>query len=80
MEVICKMRCTEKSDRCWGSGPEKQQSVVKLQPIYATEGPNKSWSEATPSGQIELTITNKKAFDAFALGQCYLVNFSPTEE
>lgn len=79
-DVICKMRVTEKSDKAWGSGPERTQSTVKLQPVYANEGPNKTWSDATPSGQIELNITNRLAFDRFELGKCYLVMFKQTTE
>jgi hypothetical protein len=39
------------------------------------EDPNKSFSEATPSGKIELSITNKKAHGFFRAGREYLVTF-----
>ena len=78
--VVCKMRCTTKKEECWSGSPEHQASTVQLQPVYAENGPNKSWSEATPSGQVELRITNKAAHAAFELGKCYLVTFAQTEE
>ena len=39
--------------------------------------PNKSWSKWTPSGTLELTITNPEAFNQFAVGQDYFVDFTP---
>lgn len=53
---------------------------VKMSPVYAEDGPNKSWSEATPSGKIEMTITNPAAVDFFEAGQEYLLAFTKAEE
>lgn len=53
---------------------------VKLAPVYETgDGVNKSWSLATPSGQISLGITNPEAIKGFDLGKFYFVDFTPTE-
>jgi len=49
---------------------------VKLVPV--TSGPgNESWSKYTPSGAIELGITNPAAFTQFTLGQEFYVDFTP---
>lgn len=51
---------------------------VTLQPNYQdAEGKriNQEWSEATPNGRIEMTITNPSASDQFALGREFTVTF-----
>ena len=54
-------------------GQHNQCSKVKLQPVF---GPgNEAWSEATPQGEIELTITNQDAVDLFEPGAEYKVTF-----
>ena len=83
--IRCKMYVSEKQDRAYaayggGPGVRQQESVVKLS--AATDDGNKEWSKYTPSGQIELHITNPVAFEAFKLGQFYLVDFveAPADE
>jgi len=45
----------------------------------AVEGEeNKSWSKWTPSGRLEVTITNPDA-QKFEAGKCYYLDFSPAE-
>lgn len=61
MSVRAKMRCTQVSSNFYqshkdGKSITHEQKVVRLQPIYETEGPNRKWCEATPSGQLELAI------------------------
>lgn len=52
--------------------------VVKMQPV---NGPgNKTWSDATPSGQIEMAITNPAAVAQFEVGKCYYLDFTPAPE
>jgi hypothetical protein len=51
---------------------------IKLAPVYGDE--NKPWSQATPQGQIAMTITNPDAIDAFELGKFYFVDFTPAPE
>jgi hypothetical protein len=73
--VRCKMVCTEKAERFnqWSQQPEKETVVVKL---TAANGPqNQTWSKYTPTGSIELQITNPAAFEQFKLGQAYFVDF-----
>lgn len=48
---------------------------VTLVPVYADGGENDSWSKYTPSGKIEMCITNPDAVDQFELGAEYLITF-----
>jgi hypothetical protein len=60
---------------------EKQvtQVQVTLQPVY-DDGANSQWSKYTPSGQLQLTITNPEAYKQFELGKAYFVDFSPADD
>lgn len=81
MDVQAKLRVTRKSELENGAvgGVQPGAVEVTLQPVYAEDGPNKSWSKWTPSGECRLTITNPDAFKQFELGKEYLVTFSPCE-
>jgi hypothetical protein len=77
MIVRCKMRVMEKSDQA-NYDPKVQgatSSVVKLRAV-TTEG-NENWSKWTPSGSIELQITNPAAVEALKLGESFYVDFTP---
>lgn len=58
--------------------PKTVCAEVKLAPVYGDD--NKPWSEATPQGQMSLTITNPEAIDVFELGKSYFVDFTPAEK
>lgn len=55
--------------------------TINLQPVYSSDpqSENYTWSQATPSGQIQLFISNPAAADAFELGAEYLVDFTKVE-
>lgn len=55
--------------------PDKVCAEVKLAPVYGDD--NKPWSEATPQGQLSMTITNPSAIDQFELGKAYFLDFTP---
>lgn len=60
-------------------GSERYATVI-LSPVFGTYGDgkdNETWSKYTPSGKIEMAITNPAAIDAFALGEAYYVDFTP---
>lgn len=46
---------------------------VELSPVYSSDksSPNYSWSQATPSGKMEMTITNPGAFGQFKPGMVF---------
>jgi len=79
MSVRAKMQCIKRSETANMGSKEAWGVEVMLQPVYAEDGPNKSWSTATPSGQVQMTITNPEAFKQFEIGKCYYVDFSPVE-
>lgn len=55
---------------------------VTLAPVFGTFGDgkdNESWSKYTPSGKIEMTITNPGAIEQFEIGKAYLLTFDPVD-
>lgn len=76
MNVTAKFEVQSITEHAWSQtykGEEIHPRTVKLQAVYGTGQENKSWSEATPSGSIEMMITNPAAFEQFKLGaQVYL--------
>ncbi len=57
--------------KCYGSDP--QTGLVTFQAVTG-EG-NETWSKWTPSGQIQMSITNSEALKQFEVGKDYLVTF-----
>lgn len=55
---------------------------VHLSPVYSGDkaSPNYSWSSATPSGKLEMTITNPGAYEQFAVGKTFLMTFQEVKE
>lgn len=51
---------------------------VHLSPVYSPDktSPNYSWSQWTPSGKLEMTITNPAAYEQFAVGKTFLMTFA----
>lgn len=56
----------------------KASERVSFHPVYDSnpESENHKWSEATPSGEIEMSITNPSACGIFEEGKEYLVDFT----
>lgn len=67
MTVRAKFTCLAKSD-----------SGVSFQPV--TSGPgNESWSKWTPSGRLDMHITNPDALAQFEAGKSYFLDFTPAD-
>jgi hypothetical protein len=49
---------------------------VKLRATNQQDGDNQDWSQWTPSGSLEMTITNPPAETSFAPGRFYFLDFS----
>lgn len=64
--VTARFNCTQILD----TGGTK---TVTLTPVYSANpnSPNFSWSKATPSGSLTLSITNPEAFKQFIVGRTY---------
>ena len=81
MAVRAKFRCMSVTERF--TQPEKPyQWDVRLLPVmYRKDGTydpgaeNKTFWDATPAGEISLTITNPAAAKAFRPGQAYYIDF-----
>ena len=70
MSVRAKMTCSHKSTESHGV-------VVKFRAVTDDSVENKTWSKYTPSGEVELVITNEAAYDQFEQGKDYFVDFEP---
>jgi hypothetical protein len=81
-----KMRCDEVTDVKYGPAgedgkPTKSAEYVRLNAVYGKDGSaNASWSKATPSGQVTITISNPDAWGHFKTGGFYFVDFSEATE
>lgn len=75
MSVQAKVKVTGHNIRSWGPGPQNRCTEVVLNPVYGTGAENKSWSEATPSGELKLSITNQAAIDQLPLGAEFILAF-----
>lgn len=73
-QVVAKMSCNliETEDR----GVFKQHKV-KLGAVYGTQGENKDFADATPSGECWMQISaNRPAAEFFKPGKRYYVTFT----
>jgi hypothetical protein len=72
MNVVAKFRCVENAEQDQALYPGA--SKVRLEAV--TSGPgNESWSKWTPSGRVELWVTNPAAVAALEVGRDYLLTF-----
>mgnify|MGYP007082274719 CR=1 FL=1 len=68
------MRCHSVEDI---SSPESPCVTIKMQPVVGDGGEeNASFSKWTPSGNLELTVTNPDAVPAFVAGNDYYVDIT----
>lgn len=61
-----------------------QYAIVKMAPVFGAYGDgdeeaNKSWSKWTPSGSLEMAITNPEAIAKFEIGKSYFLDFTPAD-
>lgn len=57
-------------------------ATILLAPVFGSYGDgkeNESWSKYTPSGKIEMAVTNPSAIYAFEIGKAYFIDFTPVE-
>jgi hypothetical protein len=66
---------------CESVTPEHGNETVRLRAVYAGEknAEDNTFSEATPSAEVTMTISNKSAHGAFVPGKQYYADFSPAE-
>lgn len=77
MKIQAKFACHNVREVFYGTDNTKSAEVVTLNPVYSDSGPNKTWNDATPSGVVEMYISNPSAWGAFELHKEYIVDFRP---
>lgn len=58
-------------------------ATIVMQPVFGSYGDgqvNESWAKYTPSGKIELSVTNPAAIDQFDVGRAYFVDITPADQ
>lgn len=65
--------------RCQYVAEHDTDETVYFVPVYEDQGVNKRWSEATPAGTLQMTITNKGARGAFTAGKEYYVDITQAD-
>lgn len=83
MNSRAKFRCVQVrktvSTGGWGNPPGQHDAdYVEFQAVQGPE--NVFWSKWTPSGMLQMTITNPDLFDSFVAGKDYYLDISPVEE
>lgn len=53
------------------------QVSVSLNPVYGDSEENKTWSKYTPSGSLNMSITNPNVVGFFELNKEYFLNIEP---
>lgn len=66
MSILAKLQCTHVT-----VGVNNETPVLAA--VTATSEENKTWSQYTPSGRLELQITNPAVFGFFEPGSEYVV-------
>jgi hypothetical protein len=73
MGVRAKFQVKSVTQHFWGEGSKPQ--VIHLEAV--TSGPgNESWSQYTPSGKLEMTVTNPDAAGFFVPGKVVYLDFT----
>jgi hypothetical protein len=76
MSIQAKVRCIANSAPPYYRGDDTFR-LVRFTPVSDSDPshPNYEWSQATPSGYIELGVSVPEAFDKFEVGSEYMLTF-----
>lgn len=74
MNVRAKMKCASVNKT-------EHSEEVTLDAVYSGDknSEDNTYSQATPSAQLKMSVTNKSVHGAFVPGQKYYVDFTPAE-
>lgn len=72
MTVRAKFQCSNIT-----KSPDSSTTVVNLTAVTTGSDENKTWSKYTPSGQLQMVITNPTAADQFEQGKEYFIDITP---
>lgn len=81
MAVKAKFRCNSVTAYSWDEGKTIAGKNVAMTAVigYNVDGSrfdeNEAWSQATPSGQLSMHISNPDAFEQFEEGKQYYLTF-----
>jgi hypothetical protein len=80
VSVQAKVRCIGNGRPAWHSEDNDSARVARFTPVATSDpaDPNYEWSQYTPSGYMELHVTNPDAFNKFEVGKEYLLTFEDT--
>jgi hypothetical protein len=69
----------EDRQETFGNDDQKVSENISMRPVYSDDpaSENGQFWNATPSGSIQLFITNPDAFDKLIAGDEFYVDFSP---
>lgn len=83
-ELKAKMQVWDVEENGWAKGEEftKNNERVILTAVYSPDpaDENYSYSQATPSAHLTMTINNPQAFGFFEKGQEYVLTFEKSAE
>lgn len=86
MGVRAKFKCDSVKPYSYDNGATVAGKNISFSAAIAYEADgtrkdeNESWSAATPSGQLNIHISNPAAFEQFEEGKYYYLHFTPVEE
>lgn len=73
MRIRAKFLCNNVDTQPWGEN-------VELSAVTADTPENKEWSEATPSGNLTMNISNPGAQGQFQRGEVYFIDITPAKD
>lgn len=79
--VRAKFFVTEIKHTCSNS-PGETFATITMAPVYQGKDgkpANAEWSKYTPSGKLEMCVTNPAAVEKFEVGKSYFIDFSPAD-
>jgi len=72
--IIAKFQCNTVAQSV------SQDERVMLNAVYADSGPNKEWAKYTPSGSLDMTISNPSAQGQIKPGKFYKITIEEAPE
>lgn len=74
MSVRAKFQCNSIN-----KSPDNSTAVVHLIAVTTGSTENETWSKYTPSGQLQMVISNPAAAEQFEQGKEYFIDIAPAE-
>lgn len=74
MTVRAKFQCNSIN-----KSPDNSTAVVNMMAVTTDSAENETWSKYTPSGQLQMVISNPVAAEQFEQGKEYFIDIAPAE-